>query len=306
MFRAATELNVRTVAIFSHEDRVHLHRYKADEAYLIGEDSTPVGAYLNIEEIIQVAKRAEVDAIHPGYGFLSERADFARACAEAGIRFVGPSAETIELLGDKTTARELAIREGVAVVPGSDGPVDSLETLSSFVEEHGLPVIIKAAHGGGGRGMRVVRQAEELEAAYEAAQSEALSAFGNATVFVERFVDRPRHIEVQVLGDDTGETLHLFERDCSVQRRHQKVVGVAPALHLGETLRSRLTADAMKLAKAINPPAAAYAAALSGSGTTFGAVPTRPGTLGAVVLIVVQQVYFKITDTISGTKAKKA
>ena len=189
-----------------------------------------------------------MEAIHPGYGFLSERADFARACAEAGIRFVGPSAETIELLGDKTTARELAIREGVAVVPGSDGPVDSLETLSSFVEEHGLPVIIKAAHGGGGRGMRVVRQAEELEAAYEAAQSEALSAFGNATVFVERFVDRPRHIEVQVLGDDTGETLHLFERDCSVQRRHQKVVEVAPALHLGETLRSRLTADAISKA----------------------------------------------------------
>jgi pyruvate carboxylase len=250
VFRAATELGVRTVAIFSHEDRVHLHRYKADEAYLIGKDSTPVGAYLNIEEIIQVAKRAGADAIHPGYGFLSERADFARACAEAGIRFVGPSAETIELLGDKTTARELAIREGVPVVPGSDGPVDSLETLSRFVEQHGLPVIIKAAHGGGGRGMRVVRQADELEGAYEAAQSEALSAFGNATVFVERFVDRPRHIEVQVLGDGTGETLHLFERDCSVQRRHQKVVEVAPALHLGEALRNRLTEDAMKLAKA--------------------------------------------------------
>lgn len=250
VFRAATELGVRTVAVFSHEDRVHLHRYKADEAYLVGRDSTPVGAYLNVEEIIEVAKRAEVDAIHPGYGFLSERADFARACAEAGILFVGPRAETIDLLGDKTTARALAVREGVPVVPGSDGPVDSVEELRDFVGHRGLPVIIKAAHGGGGRGMRVVRELDELEAAYDAAQSEALSAFGNATVFVERFVARPRHIEVQILGDNTGNVLHLYERDCSVQRRHQKVVEVAPALHLGEALRERLTADAMKLARA--------------------------------------------------------
>ncbi len=250
VFRAATELNVRTVAVFSHEDRVHLHRYKADEAYLIGRDTTPVGAYLNVEEMIQVAKRAEVDAIHPGYGFLSERADFARACAEAGIRFVGPSAETIELLGDKTTARDLAIREGVPVVPGSDGPLDDVDALRGFVGQHGLPVIIKAAHGGGGRGMRVVRELDELEGAFESAQSEALSAFGNATVFVERFVERPRHIEVQIVGDHAGNAVHLFERDCSVQRRHQKVVEVAPALHLQEELRERLTDDAMKLARA--------------------------------------------------------
>lgn len=250
VFRAATELGIRTVAIFSHEDRVHLHRYKADEAYLIGKDRSPVAAYLNVEEVIEVAKRAGVDAIHPGYGFMSERADFARACAEAGIRFIGPDPDVIELLGDKTSARDLAVREGVPVVPGSDGPVDDLAALESFVDTHGLPVIIKAAHGGGGRGMRVVRTREELAPAFSTAQSEAAAAFGNPTVFVERFIDRPRHIEVQLLGDRTGEVMHLFERDCSVQRRHQKVVEVAPALHLDADLRERLTSDAVKLAKA--------------------------------------------------------
>ncbi|PRQ01081.1 2-oxoglutarate carboxylase small subunit [Enhygromyxa salina] len=249
VFRAATELGIRTVAIFSREDRVHLHRYKADEGYLIGEGKTPVAAYLDIEGIIELARQSQVDAIHPGYGFLSERADFARACEAAGIRFVGPSPDVIEVLGDKTRARALAIAAGVPVVPGSDGPIEDLAAAEAFVEAHGLPVIIKAAMGGGGRGMRVVRERAELGSAFERARSEAESAFGDGTVFIERFVERPRHIEVQILADARGDVIHLFERDCSVQRRHQKVVEVAPAVHLDPDLREAVLRDAVTLAR---------------------------------------------------------
>ncbi|MEM6456095.1 MAG: pyruvate carboxylase [Acidobacteriota bacterium] len=251
VFRAATELGIRTVAVFSHEDRVHLHRYKADASYAIGQGLTPVGAYLAIDEILRVAKMSGADAIHPGYGFLAERADFARACADAGIAFVGPSADAIRTLGDKTAARAVAIEAGVPVVPGSDGPVTTRAQLDDFVAAHGLPVIIKAALGGGGRGMRVVRQADELGEAFERAQSEALSAFGDATVFVERYVDRPRHVEVQVLADAHGDVIHLYERDCSVQRRHQKVVEMAPARGLDPALREALLRDAVTLARAV-------------------------------------------------------
>jgi pyruvate carboxylase len=249
VFRAATELGIRTVAIFSREDRVHLHRYKADEAYLVGAGKTPVAAYLDVEGIVEIARQNQVDAIHPGYGFLSERADFARACEAAGIRFVGPSPEVIEVLGDKTRARALAIAAGVPVVPGSDGPVAELAAAEHFIEEHGLPVIIKAAMGGGGRGMRVVRQRGELAEAFERASSEAAAAFGDGTVFLERYVEHPRHIEVQILADAGGDVVHLFERDCSVQRRHQKVVEVAPAVHLDPQVRAALTADAVRLAR---------------------------------------------------------
>ena len=252
VFRAATELGIRTVAIFSHEDRVHLHRYKADEGYRVGAGKSPVAAYLDIDGILAIARANQVDAIHPGYGFLSERADFARACERAGIRFVGPSADAIELFGDKTRARELAIRIGVPVVPGSDGPLANVEAAEAFVEAKGLPVIIKAAMGGGGRGMRVVRTRAELREGFERAQSEALAAFGDGTVFVERYVDRPRHIEVQILADQSGDVVHLFERDCSVQRRHQKVVEVAPAVGLDPGLREALTRDAIALAKAVH------------------------------------------------------
>ena len=249
VFRAATELEIRTVAIFSHEDRVYLHRYKADEAYLVGEGKSPVAAYLDIEGIIEIARQNQVDAIHPGYGFLSERADFARACEAAGLRFVGPSPEVIEVLGDKTRARALAIAAGVPVVPGSDGPIADLAAAEAFVEAHGLPIMVKAAMGGGGRGMRVVRERAELSEAFERASSEATSAFGDGTMFIERYVERPRHIEVQILADARGEVVHLFERDCSVQRRHQKVVEVAPALHLEPELRAALTRDAVTLAR---------------------------------------------------------
>ncbi|MEE9382991.1 MAG: pyruvate carboxylase [Nannocystaceae bacterium] len=247
VFRAATELGLQTVAIFSHEDRVNLHRYKADEAYVVGHPGKPVAAYLGIEEIVRVARENRVDAIHPGYGFLSERADFARACEDAGIVFVGPSPGAIERVADKTTARRLAISIGVPVVPGTEGAVVDVDDARAFVAEHGFPVIIKAAMGGGGRGMRVVRSAAELAELYERARSEALSAFGDGTVFIERYLDRPRHVEVQVLADARGNVVHLFERDCSVQRRHQKVVEMAPAIGLNPKLRDTITADAVRL-----------------------------------------------------------
>ncbi len=249
VFRAATELGIETVAIFSHEDRVHLHRYKADEAYMLPRDRSPVGAYLSIDAIIAIARANNVDAIHPGYGFLAENPTFARACAAAGIAFIGPSAPTLEAFGDKTTARALAVECGVQVVPGSDGPLADLDEARAFAEQHGYPLIIKAAMGGGGRGMRVVREASGLGEAYARAGSEAKAAFGDGTVFVERFIEDPRHIEVQILGDAEGNVVHLFERDCSVQRRHQKVIEMAPALGLDPEIRQALYDDALRLAK---------------------------------------------------------
>ncbi len=255
VFRAATELGLSTVAIYSHEDRVHLHRYKADEAYQVGQlpggqRKSAVAAYLGIDEILEVAKAANVDAIHPGYGFLAENAGFARACEDAGIAFIGPSHDVLRTFGDKTAARTLAKELGVPTVPGTDGPVGTVEEARAFVDSAGLPVIIKAAMGGGGRGMRVVRDVDELAESFSRCQSEALAAFGDGTVFIERYVERPRHIEVQILADAAGDVLHLFERDCSVQRRHQKVVEMAPAQHLDPTVRDALCADAVRLAKA--------------------------------------------------------
>jgi pyruvate carboxylase len=251
VFRAATELGMRTVAIYSHEDRVHLHRYKADEGYRVGEGLSPVGAYLSIDEVMRVAREADVDAVHPGYGFLSENPDLSAACAEAGVAFVGPPPEVLRALGDKTSARDIAKAAEVPVVPGSEGPVETLDDARAFADDAGYPVIIKAAMGGGGRGMRVVRAESELSEAFERARSEAESAFGDGTVFVERFVENPRHVEVQILADATGEVMHLFERDCSVQRRHQKVVEMAPAFWLDTSIREALWADAVKIAKSV-------------------------------------------------------
>ncbi|XP_028973400.2 pyruvate carboxylase, mitochondrial [Esox lucius] len=251
VFRACTELGIRTVAVYSEQDRGQMHRQKADEAYLIGKGLLPVAAYLHIPDIIRVAKENNVDAIHPGYGFLSERSDFAQACADAGVRFIGPSPETVRKMGDKVEARSLAISAGVPVVPGTDGPIASLEEARLFAETYGFPIIFKAAYGGGGRGMRVVKEYEELEENYQRAYSEALTAFGNGALFVEKFIERPRHIEVQILGDKYGNVIHLFERDCSIQRRHQKVVEIAPAADLDPNLRDRLTSDSVKLAKQV-------------------------------------------------------
>ena len=251
VFRACTELGIRTVAIFSDEDRVHLHRYKADEAYLVGRGLDPVAAYLAEDEIVALARRHEIDAIHPGYGLLSERASFARKCRDAGIKFIGPTPEAIEALGDKIAARKIAEAAGVPVVPGTPEAIHRVADAHAFADRVGYPVFVKAAGGGGGRGMRVVRAAADLDESLARAQSEARKAFGDDAVFIEKLVVRPKHIEVQVLGDEHGNLVHLFERDCSVQRRHQKVVEYAPAWSVPQALRDRLAADALKVARQV-------------------------------------------------------
>lgn len=254
IFRTAHELLMQTVAIYAHEDRLSMHRLKADESYVIGKKGqySPVLAYLQIDEIINIAKKHNVNMIHPGYGFLSENSDFARKVEEAGIAWIGPSYATIDSVGDKVSARTLAISNNVPVVPGTPGPIDSTEEAVQFVEKYGFPVIIKAAFGGGGRGMRVVREGDSIEDAFNRARSEALTAFGNGTCFIERFLDRPRHIEVQLLADNYGNVVHLFERDCSVQRRHQKVVEIAPAKTLPKSVRDAILTDAVTLARLAN------------------------------------------------------
>ncbi|KAK5045280.1 hypothetical protein LTR84_009386 [Exophiala bonariae] len=254
IFRTAHELSLQTVAVFSYEDRLGMHRQKADEAYMIGQRGqyTPVAAYLAGDEIIKIALAHGVQMIHPGYGFLSENSEFARKVEEAGIIFVGPSYQVIESLGDKVSARKLAIKCDVPVVPGTEGAVAKYEEVKAFTDQYGFPIIIKAAYGGGGRGMRVVRDQESLKDSFERATSEAKSAFGNGTVFVERFLDKPKHIEVQLLGDNHGNVVHLYERDCSVQRRHQKVVELAPAKDLPSDVRDAILNDAVRLAKSVN------------------------------------------------------
>ncbi|HKW61169.1 MAG TPA: pyruvate carboxylase [Candidatus Acidoferrum sp.] len=249
IFRAANELGLRTVAIYSQEDRLALHRFKADEAYQVGAGKGPVEAYLDIAGIIALAKEKEVDAIHPGYGFLSENPALARACEKAGIAFIGPPPGLLELLGDKTAARRLASSAGVPVLPGTEEPVVSGAEAQKIAKEIGYPVMVKAAMGGGGRGMRVVRDAGQLDALLEEAQGEARSAFGDASVFLEKYLRRARHLEVQILGDHHGNLLHLYERDCSIQRRHQKVVEVAPAANLDRGVRSELCDAAVQLAR---------------------------------------------------------
>ncbi|KAG7129201.1 Pyruvate carboxylase like protein [Verticillium longisporum] len=254
IFRTAHELSLHTIAVFSYEDRLSMHRQKADEAYVIGKRGqyTPVGAYLAGDEIIKIAVEHGAQMIHPGYGFLSENAGFARNVEKAGLIFVGPSPDVIDSLGDKVSARKLAIAADVPVVPGTEGAVATFEEVRTFTDQYGFPIIIKAAYGGGGRGMRVVREQESLKESFERATSEAKSAFGNGTVFVERFLDKPKHIEVQLLGDNHGNIVHLYERDCSVQRRHQKVVEIAPAKDLPVETRDAILADAVKLARSVN------------------------------------------------------
>lgn len=247
IFRACTELHIRTVAIYSKEDTNSYHRYKADEAYLVGEGKKPIDAYLDIEGIIQIAKRNGVDAIHPGYGFLSENVEFAKRCQEEGIIFIGPDPAHLLMFGDKVEARKQALSAGLPVIPGSDGPVASLEEIKQFASEYGYPIIIKASLGGGGRGMRIVRNEDELQESYERAKSEAKSAFGNDEVYVEKFVEDPKHIEVQILADKYQNIIHLYERDCSVQRRHQKVVEVAPSVSIDLALRTEICNAAVQL-----------------------------------------------------------
>ena len=249
-FRAATELGIRTVAVFPYEDRLAEYRLKADESYEIGERGHPVRAYLDVEGIIRAAKEAQADAIYPGYGFLSENAGLARRCREEGITFIGPSAEVLELTGNKATAIAAAREAGLPVLRGAE-PSDDVDALMAAASEIGYPVFVKAVAGGGGRGMRRVDDPARLPAALEEAMREAEAAFGDARVYLEEAVDRPRHIEVQVLADGTGEVVHLYERDCSVQRRHQKVVELAPAPNLDPDLRDRICADAVRFARHI-------------------------------------------------------
>ena len=243
-FRACTELGIRTVAIYSHADLLSIHRYKADEAYMIGGPNESVSAYLNMDEIIKVALEAEVDAIHPGYGFLSENEQFAQKCHDAGLVFIGPKPKTLAALSDKTTAREVAIKAGVPVIPGSDSALKSHHEAMAFADKHGYPIILKAAFGGGGRGMRIIRTPDQLEESFLRASSEAKAAFSRGDLFCERFVEHAQHIEVQIPADQYNNCVHLFERDCSVQRRHQKVIEVAPAVNLGEAIREDLYAAA--------------------------------------------------------------
>jgi len=252
IFRACTELNIRTVSIYSKEDSSSLHRYKADESYLIGEDKGPIEAYLDIEGIISLAKKVDVDAIHPGYGFLAENILFAKRCEEEGIAFIGPTSEHLDMFGDKVKAKSQAIAAGLPIIPGSDGPVTSINEVEQFGEEHGYPIIIKASLGGGGRGMRIVHHKGELAEAYDRARSEAKSAFGNDEIYVEKFILNPKHIEVQILGDEFGNIVHLYERDCSIQRRHQKVVEIAPSTALTDDLRTRICDAAVQLARNVD------------------------------------------------------
>ena len=251
IFRAATELGLRTVGIYAQEDRFAMHRFKADEAYLVGEGKGPVAAYLDIESIVAIAQEKGIDAIHPGYGFLSENAGFARACAAAGITFVGPRPELLEMMGDKTAARALAQRISVPTLPGTEEPITDRDDALKAAKQIGFPLIIKAAFGGGGRGMRVVHKGSELSDLLDEAQAEAGRAFGNPAVFLEKYIPRAKHIEVQILGDQHGSVIHLHERDCSVQRRHQKVIEVAPSFGLPEHVIRELCDAAARMARAV-------------------------------------------------------
>lgn len=249
VFRACTELGIQTVGVYAEEDEYSVHRFKADEAYLVGKGKRPIDAYLDIEGILEIAKASGADAIHPGYGLLSENLHFATRCKEEGITFVGPELHHLDIFGDKIKAKTAAIEAGIASIPGTDGPVESIEEVLSFAERHGYPVMIKAALGGGGRGMRVAYDEKGAREGYERAKSEAKAAFGSDEVYVEKYIADPKHIEVQILGDTHGNIIHLFERDCSVQRRHQKVVEVAPCVSMNEQQRQRICDAAVQLMK---------------------------------------------------------
>lgn len=251
IFRACKELGIRTVAIYSNEDKTSLFRTKADESYLIGKNKGPVDSYLDIDEIISLALNKGVDAIHPGYGFLSENHEFPRKCKEAGIEFIGPNHIILEQMGDKIQSKQVAIKANVPVIPGLERAVTNDSEVRQFIERWGYPVIIKAAAGGGGKGMRVVRKEDELSEALASSKNEARKAFGIDDVFVERYLESPKHIEVQILGDLHGNIVHLHERDCSIQRRHQKLIEYAPAFSLSKELRSKICQDALKISRTV-------------------------------------------------------
>ncbi|MEK1926339.1 MAG: biotin carboxylase N-terminal domain-containing protein, partial [Rhizobium giardinii] len=258
VFRAANELGIKTVAVWAEEDKLALHRFKADESYQIGRgshlarDLGPIESYLSIDEIIRVAKLSGADAIHPGYGLLSESPEFVDACKAAGIIFIGPTGDTMRRLGNKVAARNLAIEIGVPVVPATEPLPDDMNVVAKMAEEIGYPVMLKASWGGGGRGMRAIRDPKDLSREVTEAKREAMAAFGKDEVYLEKLVERARHVESQVLGDTHGNVVHLFERDCSVQRRNQKVVERAPAPYLTEAQRQELAGYSTRIAQATN------------------------------------------------------
>ncbi|MFK7827475.1 MAG: acetyl/propionyl/methylcrotonyl-CoA carboxylase subunit alpha [Oligoflexales bacterium] len=289
VIRTLREMNIESVAVYSQQDKHSLHCSYANYAFpLLGQ--TPAETYLNIEQLIRAAKETGADAVHPAYGFLSENSEFSRACAQAGITFIGPSADAMELMGNKIKAKELMIKNDVPVVPGSQGALTSHKELEEVINKIGLPVILKAAAGGGGRGMRIVRNKEELKASFDTCQREALNYFASDKVFCERYVENPRHIEIQVLFDNHGNGVHLFERDCSIQRRHQKLFEEAPSAFLNNEQRAHLGGLAVKAAKAAN---------YSGAGTVEF-ICENPETAYFMEMNTRIQVEHPVTEAITG------
>ena len=249
VFRALNELGITSVSIFSKQDRLALFRAKADESYPLDPDKGPIDAYLDINKIIKIALDAGVDAIHPGYGFLSENPDFVDACERNGITFIGPSSDLMRAMGDKISSKKMAIDAQVPIIPGVDYAIKDLEVAKKIAVEVGFPVMLKASNGGGGRGMRIVNCLEDLPKEFEEAKNESKKAFGDDKIFIEKYLRSPKHIEVQVIGDNYGNVVHLFDRDCSVQRRHQKVVEYAPAFSIPEKTRQIIFDSAIRLSK---------------------------------------------------------
>lgn len=297
VFRAANELGLKTVAVFAEEDRLALHRFKADEAYPIGAGLGPIEAYLSIPEILRVAKESRADAIHPGYGLLSESPEFAEACRDAGIAFIGPSPETMRQLGNKVAARNLAIEAGVPVMPATDPLPDDIEVVKAEAKRIGYPVMLKASWGGGGRGMRVIRDEATLLREVVTAKREAMAAFGKDEIYLEKLVERARHVEVQILGDRHGNIVHLFERDCSVQRRHQKVVERAPAPYLTDEQRAEITAYGVTIAKAAN---------YYGAGTVEFLMDSDSGAFYFIEVNPRIQVEHTVTEEVTGIDVVRA
>lgn len=290
IFRACVEIGLKTVAIYTYEDRYSLHRYKADQSYQIGRDDDPLKPYLDIDEIINVAVSKGVDAIHPGYGFLSENAEFAQKCADRGIIFIGPSPKVMSQLGDKLKAKVIAVKNGIPIIESNKKELKNHKIAVAEAKIIGFPVMLKAASGGGGRGMRVIRDASEVENAFNEAQREAENAFGDGTMFLEKFVEEPKHIEIQIVGDQHGNIVHLFERDCSVQRRYQKVVEMAPSYGLPDETREALYEYAVRIATAVG-----Y--------NNVGTVEFLVGTTGDIYFIEVNpriQVEHTVTEMVTG------
>ncbi|MEP2183308.1 biotin carboxylase N-terminal domain-containing protein, partial [Roseibium sp.] len=297
VFRAANELGLKTVAIFAEQDKLALHRFKADEAYQVGKGLGPIEAYLAIDEIIRVAKLSGADAIHPGYGLLSESPEFVEACEEAGIIFIGPRPETMRRLGNKVAARDLAIEAGVPVMPATDPLPDDMDEVKRLAAGIGYPVMLKASWGGGGRGMRVIPDEETLLRDVVAAKREARAAFGKDEIYLEKLVQRARHVEVQILGDGEGGLVHLFERDCSIQRRHQKVVERAPAPYLGDEKRAELCEYGLKIGREVN---------YRGAGTVEFLMDADTGAVYFIEVNPRVQVEHTVTEEVTGIDIVKA